>query len=242
MDVKYEVFHSEYSGPLEGLLDSSRKQDVVLSRVDIAKLIDDFFRYLEDQTGGSVNILSESLLIFSELIRIKTRDLLPGEEDFEKDAGEPKQRDNDGFYEFVSERLRNRAQRRSELYESPSDSLPEEVREGDTQYREVTLYELIEKFKQIMVTTREEHTPSFELTDDFETSDCMERILRRTRNSSPADFRSLLSDSPGREEIIVMFLAILQLVKQNDLLLIQPVRGGSIKVVSPDNFTRPKEQ
>jgi segregation and condensation protein A len=237
LDNDYEIFHQEYQGPLDGLLEASRSEDVVLSQLDIAELIDDFSRYLDGQTKRSVNVLSEYLLIFSELVRIKTRELLPGEDEPEETPEEPEQSEDYEFYEMVSERLRDQAKRRSELYESTPDSLPDEVREGDTQYREVTLYELIEAFKNIMVTTRQEKTPDVKLTNEFETSDQMELILERVHDSPPIDFRSLLSDAPSREEVIVTFLAILQLVKQDDLRLIQAMSGGSIKVVSPDHLS-----
>lgn len=238
MKEKYEVYHREYTGPLEGLLESSRKQDVVLSQVDISELIADFHRSLKSEPDRSVNVLSEYLLIFSELIRIKTRDLLPDENHEPEDKSEEfEEGEGREFYELMSKQLKNQADARSQLYESTPDSLPQEVRQGETRYREVTLYELIEAFRNIMVTTREESTPDIELTNEYETSERMEFILGRVNENAPVRFDNLLSSTPSREEVIVTFLAILQLVKQDDLRLIQAVSGGSIQVVSPGDIT-----
>jgi segregation and condensation protein A len=236
VESDYEIFHDEYKGPLQGLLESSRSQDVVLSQIDLAELIHDYSVYLRKQTDRSVNVLSESLLIFSELVRIKTRALLPGDDEPEEEQPEEPQGEGREFYEFVSKQLRDQARRRSELYESTPDSLPEDVRQGQTKYREVTLYELIEAFRNIMATTREAQSPDIEITNEFETSDQMEFILGRVDGTQPVDFLDLLSSTPSREEIIVTFLAILQLVKQGDLRLVQAVSGGSIKIVSPENL------
>lgn len=236
--LTYEVFHEEYQGPLQGLLESSRSQDVALSRLNVSELIHDFSEYLRSEPELRVNVLSEYLLVFSELVRIKTRELLPGdEEEVEETPDKPEDSEDRAFYEKVSERLRDQAQQRSRLYESTPDSLPDEVRDGETKYREVTLYELIEAFRDIMATTRDKQTPDIQLTNEFETSDQMEYVLSRVAGTGPIDFRDLLSSTPTREEIIVTFLAILQLVKQDDLRLIMAVSGGSIKVVSPENFT-----
>lgn len=235
--VGYEVFYGEYRGPLQGLLESCRSEDVKLSQLDLTALINDFSAFLRNHPGLRVNVSSEYLLIFSELVRIKTRELLPGDDEPQEDEPEgPEDREDRQFYQEVSERLREQAEQRSRLYESTPDSLPEEVRDGQTEYREVTLYELIEAFRDIMATTREKQTPDIELTNEFETADQMEYVLARTEGGSPIDFRELLSSTPSREEIIVTFLAILQLVKQDDLRLIQAVSGGSIKVVTPGDL------
>ncbi len=235
--VGYEVFYGGYRGPLQGLLESSRSEDVKLSKLNLTELINDFSYYLRTHPELQVNVSSEYLLIFSELVRIKTRELLPGDEEPEDEEPEgPEDREDRRFYQEVSERLREQAEQRSRLYESTPDSLPEEVRDGQTEYREVTLYELIEAFRDIMATTREEKTPDIELTNEYETAGQMEYVLTRTSAGAPVDFRDLLSSAPSREEIIVTFLAILQLVKQDDLRLIQAVSGGSIKVVTPEEL------
>lgn len=237
MDFNYEIFHPHYKGPLEGLLKASRRDDVVLSRVKLTELIDDFSDHLGENPERSVNVLSESLLVFSELVRIKTRELLPRE----ADESEAQHRESEGssnrkFYRVVSERLKNQARRRAQLYGSTPGSLPDHVQAGTVHYQEVTLFELIEALRDIMVTSRESRVPDLEITSNFETSERMEYILNQLEESSSMEFRDMLSSTPSREEIIVTFLAILQLVKQDDLRLIQSVSDGSIKVVTPDNL------
>lgn len=237
MEADYEVFHDQFRGPLEGLLESSRSRDVALSKLNISELIEDFSLHLRNQTSRSVNIFSEYLLIFSELVRIKTRELVPGpKEEEETEEKLPEGSEERQFYEMVSDKLRDHAKRRSELYESTPDSLPDEITEGETNYREVTLYELIEAFRNILETSRDANTPDIEITNDFETSDQMEYIISRVEEGAPVKFRDMLSTTPSREEIIVTFLAILQLVKQDDLRLIQAISGGEIKVVHPDHL------
>lgn len=237
MKLNYEVYHSEYQGPLDSLLEASRSQDVPLSRINIARLIDDFSEHLSTRTDSSVNRMSRYLLVFSELVRIKTRLLLPGEDDEgTEEELEETERESEQFYKVVSNQLKSQAKRRAQLFESQPDSLPDTVRAGETKYREVTLYELMQAFQKIVATTRESQAPDIELTNEFETADQMEYILEVINETRRVPFDELLSSSPSREEVIVTFLAILQLVKQDDLRLLQPVSGGRIEVLHPDQL------
>lgn len=233
--VEYEVYHNEFQGPLDSLLEASRSQDVPLSKINIARLIDDFSDHLSVQTDRSVNRVSRFLLVFSELVRIKTRLLLPSEEDEESvEELDSSEQESEEFYRVVSDKLKSKAERRAQLFESTPDSLPDNVKAGETKYREVTLYELMQAFRKIVATTRESQEPDIELTNEFETADQMEYILEIVSDRERVTFDDLLSSSPSREEIIVTFLAILQLVKQDDLRLLQPMSGGRIEVLRSD--------
>ncbi|MFB6346110.1 MAG: ScpA family protein [bacterium] len=235
MKLDYQVFHTEFKGPLQALLESSRSQDVPLSKIDLSVLIDDFSRYLSLNEGSSVNRVSRYLLVFSELVRIKTRLLLPGDDDpDETEEVQDADRESQQFYQVVSDQLKSKAKHRAQLYESTPDSLPDSVTAGETKYREVTLYELMQAFQKIVETTRESQAPDIELTNEFETADQMEYILEVIEERKRVPFLDLLSSSPSREEVIVTFLAILQLVKQDDLRLLQPVSGGHIEVLHPE--------
>lgn len=237
MRLDYEVYHTEFQGPLDSLLEASRSQDVPLSKIDLSRLIDEFSNHLSSRTGSSVNRMSRYLLVFSELVRIKTRLLLPGDdEDEPEEELEGTDRESEQFYKVVSDQLKSKAKQRAQLFESQPDSLPETVQAGETKYREVTLYELMQAFQKIVATTRESQAPDIELTNEFETADQMEYILEIVNDRRRVPFVALLSSSPSREEVIVTFLAILQLVKQDDLRLLQPVSGGKIEVLHPDHL------
>lgn len=233
MEATYQVFTTDFQGPLEELRDAARGHDVPLSQLNLSQLISDFSVHIEDRLSWNVNHISSYLLLFSELIRLKTRILLPKEEeeDLEEEERELGSKD---FFQQAADVLWDRAEFRSRLYETKPD-LPETVTSGQTEYREVTLFELIKAFQKIQVTQKESAPPSIEITDEFNTVDRMEHIMARADGPDPLPFRRLLTEQPTREEIIVTFLAILQLVKQNDLRLVREVGGEQIYIIKPGN-------
>ncbi|MGM0380666.1 MAG: segregation and condensation protein A, partial [bacterium] len=215
------VYDEQYQGPLDSLLEAARKQDVELSRVSISRLLDEFVSHINMRDDWTVNTLSSYLLIFSELVRIKTRAMLPspGREKPEKDR-----RELDGereFFQKLGGELRDKARLRSRLFDTRPD-VPDRVEKGETKYEEVTLFELIKAFRQVMVTRREgSEIPDFDLTDNFQVEERKEHIMSLTDSGEKIPFYDLLSSRPGREEVIVTFLALLQLVKNERLSIIR---------------------
>lgn len=235
--MNYRVESAEYEGPLEGLLSAARSRDQMLSSLSLTSLIQDFLEYLRENWNGELDRVSESLLVFSELIRIKTRLLLPDPPVEETDVEQERDLGPPAFFQQAAERLRRRAHRRSRLYDTNPD-LPETVEKGETRYREVTLYELIRAFQNVVVTRRQRGLPDLEITDEWDTNTQMEAILRRVSDREPRPFHELLTDRPSREEVIVTFLSILQLVKQNELRLVRRAGEETILVISVGDSDR----
>ncbi|MFB6357002.1 MAG: segregation/condensation protein A, partial [bacterium] len=163
------------------------------------------------------------------LIRIKTRILLPTAEEEDEEEIE-RELESQGFFQQVAGNLKERYSRRARLYDTRPD-LPETVESGDTQYREVTLFELIEAFQKIQATQQDNTMTEVEITNEFDTHERMEYLLERVQEPRPIPFQELLSEAPTREEVIVTFLAILQLVKQEDLRLVREVGEQQIYVM-----------
>lgn len=232
MDAQYQVYTEDFQGPLDELRDAARGHDVPLSQLNLSRLISDFMVHLENRRSWNVNHVSVYLLVFSELIRLKTHLLLPDDEENEDPEEEEGDLESQDFFQRAADVLWDRAEFRSRLYETKPD-LPETVRSGQTEYREVTLFELIKAFQKVQVTRKESTDPSIEITDEYNTVERMEHIMAMADGPDPLPFTELLSSEPTREEIIVTFLAILQLVKQNDLRIVREVGGEQIYIVQP---------
>ncbi len=240
MEPDYGVCLAEFQGPVDALQDAARRQDVGLSRVNLSCLIRDFGRHVRDRPDWGVRDVSAYLLVFSELIRIKTRLLLPEDEAEEADEDEAEEAGED-LIALAARTLRERARRRARMYDGHPPELPDEVTSGETHYREVTLVELIRSFQKLMRTEREPRTLNLKITDEFDTEERMEYIMDALSNRRPASFERLLSPQPTREEIVVTLLAILQLVKADDLRLVRPVDGGTIRLVAVSSAERMRE-
>lgn len=234
MKLNYQVFGKEYQGPLEGLLEVARGNEVPLSQVNLAKLVDDFVNHLANREDWRVSEASSLLLVFSELLRIKSRELLPREETEESEPEPEPEADEERkqFFQEVGETLKEKARERARLYE-PSPDLPEFIREGETVYKEVTLFELIKAFQQIVVTRKQgRRQPEFEFSDDYDTDTQMKIIKERIPSGEAVGFEEMIDSRPEREEVVVTFVALLQLVKMDELRIVKKVETDQIFVIA----------
>lgn len=241
MELEYGVCLSDFQGPIDALRDAARRQDVALSRVDLSSLIRDFGSHVRDRSDWDVRGVSAYLLVFSELIRIKTRLLLPDDEEDESESSREVEDADEDLIAVAARTLRDRARRRAMMYDGHPPALPDEVTSGETHYREVTLVELIRSFQKLMKTDREPRTLNLKITDEFDTEERMDYIMDALSGRRARPFEGLLSPRPSREEIVVTLLAILQLVKGNDLRLVRPAGGGSIRLVKVTSGDRMRE-
>lgn len=234
--LDYWVRAADFRGPLEELTEAARSNDVPLSEVPVAGLVMDFARHL-DSRGDELplGVASEYLMMFSELIRLKIRLMLPGDDTGEsvEDLEGPGEEER-GFFQRVARRLRVQARQRARLYDTEPD-VPQSVQDGVTNYQEVTLFELLQAFGNLLETQVEKPLPDLELTNEYSTEERIEWMKQEVPEGHRRAFLELMSERPTREEIIVTFLAILHLVKSRRLRLIRPEEGGTIQVLGLDS-------
>ncbi len=234
MKLDYEIYEKEYRGPLEGLLEVAREKDVPLSKINLSRMVKDFVNHLDHRPDWDLGQMSAPLLIFSELLRLKTGELLPQKEEEEEpgrfDEVGPESRE---FFVRVGKQLQEKAEQRARLYE-PRPDLPEFVREGEKLYKEVTLFELIKAFQDILVTRKEPRKlPVYDFSDEFDTEEQMEKIKQLVRPTGSVGFVQILTANPTREEIVVTFIALLQLVKGSELRIVKQVDTDKIYIIAP---------
>lgn len=237
MEIGYEVQTAGFQGPLEELADAARSQDVPLREVSLTALVMDFAQHLDSRAEElPLGPASEYLMVFSELVRIKCRFMVPSDDpDEEPDEKLEELREQEvGFFQEVAGQLRQQAEKRSRLYDTEPE-VPDDVRDGVTNYQEVTLFELLQAFQEILDTQVEKEFPDVEVTDEYNTEDRIEWMKDSVPVGERRGFRDLISPQPTREEIIVTFLAVLHLVKAGRLRLVRAQTGGDIQVLGTDD-------
>ncbi len=231
LDIKTDVFE----GPLDLLLHLIEKNKVSIYDIPIALITDQYMEYLHAlEEIYSLESIGEFLVMASTLLKIKSRMLLPRQEEEEEEdpreelvarlveykmykyaAGELKDRSIDAekiFYkeETVPEEIRQ--------YEEPVD--PKEV-VGD-----LSLERLNQVFLMVMKRKKDRQDPVRSKfgkieRERYKVEDKMQDILHQIKGLSHINFRTLLEIQPGRENIVVTFLAVLELMKQGEITVVQ---------------------
>jgi segregation and condensation protein A len=223
----FSVFVGQvYDGPLDLLLDLIRKQDIDIYDIPIAKITAQFLAYVNQLKATDVDVAGEFIYTASLLIHIKSKMLLPRAAAGPEDAAEDPRR------ELVErllehERFKNAAQmlQQKQMLEAASWSNPG-VREfqeeaGAEPEMAADTVDLVRIFRDILERARTR--PVLDLQEDSVTVGQMIQFLGRrlAMEDKPVALRKLLSHTRSERALIAMFLALLELVRLQAILLRQ---------------------
>jgi segregation and condensation protein A len=215
-----------YDGPLDLLLDLIRKQDIDIYDIPIARITAQFLAYVNQLKATDVDVAGEFIYTASLLIHIKSKMLLPrapsGPDD---DAEDPRRELVERLLEH--ERFKNAAQmlQQKQMLESATWSNPgfREFADDATAEPEIAAdtVDLVRIFRDIL--ERASKRPMFDLEEDSVTVGQMIRFLGRrlTMEDKPVALRRLLSHTRSERALVAMFLALLELVRLQAILLRQ---------------------
>ncbi len=246
MEVKLQVFE----GPLELLLFLIEKNKVDIYDIPIVLITDQYMEYLEQMKDRDMNTLSEFLVMASTLIDIKCRMLLPRQPDEEGQETDPReelvqQLLEYKMYKHLAGELADRhvdAQRN--LYKKKT--IPEEVAEfiPPVDYSDlldqVTLKRLREIFEAAMRRQEDKIDPiraGFGRIEREEVS--LEKktgyIVGYLKSHKKMNFRDLLEKADSKQEVIVTFLVVLELMKVGAVDIRQEETFGEIEITGRED-------
>lgn len=232
LNVKLEVFE----GPLDLLLHLLDKNKVQIYDIPIVEITAQYMEYIAEMKRQDLDVLSEFLVMAATLIDIKSKMLLPAEASDEEEAEDPRaelvqQLLEYKMYKCMAYELKDRQMDAERvLFKEPT--IPKEVLayeepiDIDALVSDVTLAKLNEIFKNIMKKQRDKIDPvrsKFGKIEKEEVSleDKMAWLETYATEHKHFSFKSLLEAQPGKVEIIVTFLAILELMKMGKILISQ---------------------
>jgi segregation and condensation protein A len=220
------VVSQVYDGPLDLLLDLIRKQDIDIYDIPIARITSQFLGYVNQLKATDVDVAGEFIYIASLLIHIKSKMLLPRAPAGPDDAAEDPRR------ELVErllehERFKNAAQmlQQKQMLEAATWSNPglREFQDDASAEPEIAAdtVDLVRIFRDILERAR--NRPVINLQEDSVTVGQMIQFLSRrlTMEDKPVALRRLLSHTRSERALIAMFLALLELVRLQAVLLRQ---------------------
>ncbi len=247
LDIKLQVFE----GPLDLLLHLIDKNKINIYDIPIVSITEQYLEYLRTMQEWNMDIMSEFLVMAATLIHIKAKMLLPKEEKVEEDEEEDPRAElvrrllEYKMYQYAAEELRDlQVDATKVLYKVPT--IPEEV----SAYEEpvdlaqlldgLTLTKLHDIFQSVMKRQADKIDPirsQFGQIEKEEVSveEKMESIREQIRGLTQIRFRALLEVQASRTQVVVTFLAILELMKVGALLVRQEELFGDIILDSLEN-------
>src|SRR2546425_8424054 len=242
MASPYNINIPMYEGPLDLLLDLIKKQEMSIHDIQISKITSQYLDYLHKLEELNVDVSSEFIYMAASLIYIKSKMLLPPDPlaSTEEQAADPREELVQRLIEH--EKFKNAAQLmyqkqqiEEHVWSKPDKSLYEgEAAEGEIV---VSLVDLIKVFQQVL--ERRKEVSRIELQHEQFTVAQMIAQLRAQLVASENGAFSLIrffEACASRHAMIVAFLALLEMVRLQAVLLVQEKQVGGILGRKPKMF------
>src|SRR5260370_39725404 len=228
METDYKVKLETFEGPLDLLLYLIKRDEIDIYDISIERITRQYLEYLQAFNELKIDIAGEFVVMAANLIYLKSRSLLPvdqqpPEEDVEDD--DPRWDlirqliEYKKFKEVAAElHVRELEQERIFARDAGSNTA---AAEAPLRLAEVGIFQLIHAFQNVIkrVEARENLQEIF--GEQFSVSDKIDVILQRVAGGASIRFTELFGDIASRVEIVVTFLALLELIRLKQVRVIQ---------------------
>lgn len=240
--VKFEVFE----GPLDLLLYLIKKEEVDIYEVNLTKLATQFIEYVEMMRVFDLEIAGEFLVMAATLMYIKSRELLPKEQQVQATEEEDEE---DPRWELIRQLVEYKkfkdAAAQLQLKEIEQESIfarrpgkPQFESDAPQRKPDVSIFDLLNAVNSILkrVNQREDLRDIFE--DKWSVSEKIELVMKLTDEKPLVKFSELFHGEMSRPEVICTFLAILELTRLKQLVCVQSEDFADIDITkAPPQLT-----
>jgi segregation and condensation protein A len=226
-----EVILEAFEGPLDLLLYLIRRQNLDILEINVAEITRQYMSYIDLMSTIHLELAAEYLVMAAMLAEIKSRILLPRQVDDEDEEGDPRAELIRRLQEY--ERFKAAAEDIDEIprlgrdiHQATAES-PDRTQER--QFPEVDMREVMSALADVL--RRAEMFESHHIQrEKLSTRERMSHVLEVLRDKQFVPFISLFKESEGRLGVVVTFLAIMELIKESLVEIVQNESFGAIHV------------
>lgn len=228
----YEVKLDDiFEGPMDLLVHLIKKNEVNIYDIPIALITDQYLEYLEWIKAMNIDLAGSFILMAATLAQIKSRMLLPVHDDDDED--DPRMEIIRPLNEYLqmkaaAEQLSQRDLLGQNTFTRsvPDMDIP---RDAEDAYIQVGLFELIDAFRQILTDLDAEQQMDFSV-ERISIKDRINQIVEILEEQKSVTFTELFTQPIRKSDVVITFLAILEMVKFNLLNIAQHTQTGIIRL------------
>lgn len=218
--VKLDIFE----GPLDLLLNLIKENDLDIYELSLTQITEQYLEYVELLKEFNFDDIGEYLVIAAELARLKSRSLLPDNED-EEIIDEPEidlveMLKEYKKYRAFSENLKERVLLGRDTFKRPADL---SLRSNTLwEVQKTDIWRLVTSVKKILQLENYKEPPDIEIEDDsIDQNERKINLIKDFKDKKFLKFSEIFNIKHGRESVIVSFLVILDMIKEGNVLLIE---------------------
>jgi len=235
LNIKIDAFE----GPLDLLLHLIKKSEVDIYDIPIAQITDQYIEYLKAMEELDLNIASEFLVMAATLLEIKSNMLLPkkkNEEDETSADEDPRKELVEKLIEYkrykeFSTTLRDFEDENEIFFKSPD--IIDDIENPEIFFKNITLENLMVAFKRVVDSYDKRYNKGNKITEDirydeYRIEDKMDDIREALSKENKVKFENFFKRAESKMEVVVIFLAMLELIKLKYISVVQYENFGDI--------------
>ncbi len=247
MSDPYSIKLPAFEGPLDLLLHLIKENKIDIYDIPIAIITHQYLQYIELMKELNLEIAGEFLVMAATLIQIKSRMLLPvDEEELPDDYEDPRlelvQRllEYQAFKEASFSLKEKHESWRDHYWREPLEGVKEEQEEAELELFDLSLFDLITAFKKLLEKVPED---ALEISREKLTiKDKISLIVERLESAETIKFESLFTEDSTRTELVVTFIALLEVIRLGLARGYQDKEFGEIWIINPHASAEAGEQ
>ena len=221
-----------FEGPMDLLVHLIKKNELDIYDIPIALVTEQYLQYLEWLKIMNIDYAGDFIVMASTLAQIKSRMLLPASAE-DEDEDDPRHEIVKPLLEYLQ--MKSAAEQLSERHLLGEETFLRgrdqkeflEIQQGE--YIQVSLFELIDAFQKILEKIPSDQRMEFS-ADKISVKERITQITDMLEAKGSLTFIELFSDNPDKGEVIVTFLAILEMVKLALIRIVQHTQTGVMRL------------
>ena len=223
----YEITIDNFNGPMDLLLHLIKESKMDILEIKLEVIIDEYLDYIKTMTEMNLDVASSYLVMASELLEIKSKMLLPSNKDDNEEEEDPKERLINRLIEYQKykdqvETFKILESARGNYYTKLPSSLEEyKCDEKKVLIENISVDDLVDAMKKFLERVELDKPLNTKVTrKELSVEDSVCDIKKRFSKSRRIPFFDLF-EVKTKEYVVVTFLAILELAKKGDIMIIQ---------------------
>jgi segregation and condensation protein A len=237
--AEYKVQFEVFEGPLDLLLYLIKKEEVDIYEVNLTRLATQFIEYIDLMRAFDLEVAGEFLVMASTLMYIKSRELLPVDQ---QAVVEAEDEGEDPRWELIRQlveykKFKDAAAKLQALEDRQENVFPRrpgkiEFESADAPARpEVGIFDLLNAVNSVLKRFQEKTAGTREIFEDkWTVSEKIEFVLKIIAERGTVKFSELFESAANRAEVVCTFLALLELIRLKQLACVQPEPFAEIEI------------
>ena len=228
--MEYQFSINDFEGPLDLLLHLVKTSKMNIYDIDIKIIIEEYLKFIEEEKNKNIDIASSYLVMAAELIHLKSKTLVndeekedSSEEEFGVESEEDLKRKIIEYekYKRLSESLVELENKRNNFYTKSPMNLDEFIESGNINFGNVSINDLVEALKKFKEREKLNKPLNTKITrKEYSIERRIEDIRKILKVRDKIEFLDLFNE-PNRDFMIVTFLSILTMSKNDEITLTQ---------------------